>query len=512
MNRIPFSERWVRFWPLIPAVLFALATGMWTRRVGLGPENFPDSLHAACGALDLINGRDFPLAFNSKTGPGTFYLNVPFLLIFGKTIRALRASALFWGAACVAATGFLAERCSGSRKAGILAACLMAATPSLGLFAATGHFGGCAETALAALALAEILACARDLRPARARRAGLLLGLALMTKPTIAPLVVGLLAGAVLFRPRWGRSQRRLVIEGAALFALLQIPYAWELAVGGLWRKLVPHLLVRGDGASNLAFFSSLAARARQFISISAAPVEGLPELIVLPAAVCAAGLGVLALRAFLHETPDKRRGPELLVVLCFAHVAISAFTPSFLRTHHLLPMMPLLWAAVATLLAASPPGMARKAAVLLAAGYMLAGASGAAATARALEHGDGSGAGIDSRGMDMARYFQSHPEASPVLVGGDRDNRWAVRFLTGRTPELFLTQPARGPEPRPEDWRRVFEDPSSLFAVAADDGGAVGGILRGQAAKHGRRLVRVAAVRGRSGPVYDFFSAQRTD
>ena len=467
-------------------------------------------------AAKAMRGGALPLAINYKTGPGGYLLIAPFVLAFGETLRALRVASVFWGAACVAATGVLAERCSGSRRAGVLAACVAAVTPALSAWMPMGMYAHIPNTALVAAALAEMIACARDRSPRRARLAGLLLGLALATHSVAAGIVVGLVVFALLNRERFGPSERRLVGQGAAFFAAPLLPYLWALSVGGLWRYWPMHLIVRDDDhrLSNLAYFPSLLVRARQLFCIAAPSVGwGAPSRALLSAAgaACAAGLLGAALWAFVRVEPRARGAARFLWTLCACFFLLSPFTPSRLHAPHLLMAMPVLWAAVAASLALEVSGLARRTGVLLVCAYLAAGGAVTVFKVRS-EARDGDAGGDDALAIvDMGRYFAARPELAPAIVtDSDEFGAMMIRFLSGRVPPVLKTgssTPAGDAE-----WKTALGNPGSVFVVPVSDSEEPDHEepARRRAARDGYSLVETDVLRdGLGAPAYRLLAAR---
>jgi hypothetical protein len=503
MRPARLSGGWERFWPLAPATVFACLTALWIRRVGVEPMN----CQIASGAAAAMRGRFPPAAFNYKTGPGMYFLLAPFVLVFGQTLRAIRVSCVFWSAAYVAAAGLLAGRCAGSRKAGVLGACLAAVSPALSQLTPLGQFGQIADSALVAAALAEMIACARDRGVWRARRAGLLLGLALATHSVVAGVVAGLVVFALLNRERFGPPERRLIAQGAAWFTAPLLTYAWALTVGGLWRFWLRAFTARDDGLSNLSYASSALVRARQLLFIVGG---GVRPMLTAAAAACAAGLLGAALWRFARAGRDARRPAAFLWTLGACFFALSPFTPSVLRNVHLMLAMPIVWAALAASLELEASGPARLAGAMFACVYLAAGSASAALTVGTLARSRGAGTEYKLAIIDMARYFAARPELSPAIVE-DAGGALMVRFLSEREPRELATD-ASSPA-NDAAWKSALGNPASVLVVAAPDAGDPDqeGPARRLAARAGYRLVETTVLRdGLGAPAYRFLTARR--
>jgi 4-amino-4-deoxy-L-arabinose transferase-like glycosyltransferase len=245
--------------------------------------------------------------------------------LFGESIVAARSVAAACGAATVLLTGVTAQRLGATRYGQLLAAAAVASAPVL--IAVSGFYSMNAIEILlwsgASLVLVEILT--RD-EPQRWWLAGVLLGLALLNKHTVALFAAGLAVGLLASGRRALLLDRRLWL-GVALAALIASPnLLWQVAHD--WASLD---FYRSASTKNAAT-SPLRALVNQLLSFNpgALPIYGTGAFALLrsrrlrPLGITVAGL-LLVIVLTGQSRPDRIAG-----ILPLATAAGAAFWDRF--------------------------------------------------------------------------------------------------------------------------------------------------------------------------------------
>ncbi len=221
-----------RPWLVLAALYFLLGAPF----VGLYPLPSGDEIIGSDPAAEwILHGRIRSSVFGELSGFERCYFLQPAgellslaatYAIAGVSPISTRLQALAWAAIALAAWGALAAAWTGSRRAGLFAALLIACIPAFGHTVASARMD---PQALALIAFSLLLWLPAPGIPARHPcTAGILLGLAGLTHPIIVFWALGLGAGALLGSPVRRRSLVWLV---AGAF----IPFAAWLAVGAAY-------------------------------------------------------------------------------------------------------------------------------------------------------------------------------------------------------------------------------------------------------------------------------------
>ncbi|HET8627648.1 MAG TPA: glycosyltransferase family 39 protein, partial [Thermomicrobiales bacterium] len=242
-------------------------------------------------------GHAFPVMISDYQGVTSMYGVLPLFALFGVGVFAVRAFTIGLGALALVLTYLLGRRLFG-RGAGLLAALLLAVSPSLIFWSRVGVYVVVQVVPLALGATLAYLHWRRVTAEGRARPltdgwlllAGLLTGLGLSTKLLFLWFIAGVAAAGVaiwLVDWRWplgtdGRVLPRRPLR-ARLAAPVRVPWRavaatavgflvgaapllyYNAASGGTYQVLRANLFHTAKGTNNLAVWDNLAHQAAQF-------------------------------------------------------------------------------------------------------------------------------------------------------------------------------------------------------------------------------------------------------
>jgi 4-amino-4-deoxy-L-arabinose transferase-like glycosyltransferase len=228
-------------------------------------------------------GRTFPLMTQDYIGALNTYLALPFLLLLGVNVHALRLMPVLCSALALLLLYRLAAELYG-RRAGLMAVSLLAVNPSFIFWSRQGVF---VTSLTAPIALGAAWCWLRWWRTGRLRRACLgafLCGLGLYAKFLFLWIIFALIVSFLLLQGgRWLLGARKGERPGmlavnlpaatwplAALSFLLGLaPLAlYNVQTGGTISSITGNLATSYYGTNNLAFFGNLQTRLGQFVTL----------------------------------------------------------------------------------------------------------------------------------------------------------------------------------------------------------------------------------------------------
>lgn len=229
--------------------------------------------------------------------PGQVWSSAIAYTIAGVSIESTRIQALVWGAWAIGAWGGLAAAWTSSRRAGLLAAIMVACIPVFGNCVAAARPDG---QALALVALALLLWLPGPEMPSRHPfLAGIVLGCAGLTHPVILFWAVGIFVGA-LVSARQPKSAVVWLVAGAA------VPFAGWLAYAATnWTGFSDQFLNHGRGKLGGRDLIALASGELRRTAMSFAQQPLLPLLYVA---------GAFSWWVRFRSLPDFRRETSVLV------------------------------------------------------------------------------------------------------------------------------------------------------------------------------------------------------
>ncbi|MGQ9586473.1 MAG: ArnT family glycosyltransferase [Anaerolineae bacterium] len=301
------------------------------------------------GSALAIAGREWPLMVQDYIGALNAYLLVPFLVLGGVQVAALRWFPVLGGALTLLLTWDFARRFY-SPRAGAFAALLLAIQPAFVFWNRQGIYVTSTTHTLLALSLWSGWRWWESHHRRWLLVTGLAWGLGLWAKLLFGWAVVGLLASQVLLN---ASALRRLIrrlgpadlVTGLGAFLLPLLPVlAFNVQTRGTFLALFGNLRSSYYGVNNLAFGQNLLARLGQFWEVLAGSpfwyLGGTFENPLGPSAFLAAGMGACLMAA--------RRGGSLARRLLFPYLTLalilgqSCFTVSALWHSHFALLLPL--------------------------------------------------------------------------------------------------------------------------------------------------------------------------
>jgi dolichyl-phosphate-mannose-protein mannosyltransferase len=549
-HRVPVWWDWLAL-----AAIVALFVGVAAYQIRL-PGLYNDEAYDVVPAMQLVLGQpvelnrdvglrlfgyDLPLMISDYQGATSAYGVLPLFALFGVGVETVRAFTIGVGALAIVLT-YLFGRALFGRPAGLLAALLLATSPSFVFWSRVGVYVVCE---VVPLALGAMLGYLRWRRSGVGRGLGwlalaaFLTGLGLSTKLLFLWFIgAALAAGAAVWLVDWrwpldaagrvlphqplrARLARRVALDwrpvGAALAGFLVGAgpiLAYNLASGGTYRVLRANLFQTSKGANNLALVDNLATKAGNFRVL----LEGSyfwflgavhANPVTLPIFLASAA-GLVALVCAVPAYRLRYRAPAVAILAMLAAILVqSAFTLSALETTHLLLMFPLpqlTIAACAVLLGhtfaarlSHPGGRALRAAALLAPIVALVLPIAVmdlrvdARYHRALAESGGKSSFSD-RIYELAAYLDRHGFTHPYAL--DWGMKYNVQLLThGRVDprEIYGQEPT----PPPSFYAaldRLLDDPDAIYIAHRDEGLGIPSAYPGRVAE----FKRLAQERGK--------------
>jgi hypothetical protein len=435
-----------------------------------------------------------PPTWNYTHGMGEAWLTVPFIAVFGESVPAVHLRNGAFGVLGIVACALLAFELGAGLFGAAAAAVLLVLDPAWIFNAEGGIACAIASSALAPLSLALWLRAARTGRPWLSAASALTLGVALWTRSTMLGWILGLAAAAAvgaLPRPWPGlptRRRRALIAACVALVLLPQLPFLIAVLDARSFFEFVQRShghfhAVPGPAAAFKVCLVQLAI-------LIDAPLDGRGLPLLLPC-------GTLAALALSSRRPTRRDALPWALLACY--FLLSMLSPTHLEGCHLVPLVPLFWAAVCAL-AAKPdrPVLRRLAgAALLAllcwrgrafARYMRADRSSDDAAARAL-----------------CSFFAVRPGARPVLLeGNSRDSDPYFSVVLGSHGTIVPLVIRDGSD---AIWDDAFSDPDARFVLREGGNPFYEARFRSELAKRRLAADLESAIRARdsapSGDIY---------
>jgi hypothetical protein len=437
-----------------------------------------DAYAGVVAARWLWRHAPMPHEWFFKHGTGEFWLCVPFLAAFGQREAALYVRNGAFGALGVGACAALAYEFGAGELGAAAAALFLALTPSWAEYSVIGVFSSIASCALAPLALALWLRAARTRRPLLSLASALALGVALWARSTMLAWTIGMAAASAagaLPSPWEGlpnRRRRAYAAGCAALFLLPQLQYVLGLLRYPAMRKVwTEHFSSGGRPAVDLTGASLI--RLKELALLFGAPGSGA----ILPVA---AALALAALAA--RRKPS--RPEDLPWILASCYTALSLFSPTSMGVYHMLPLLPLLWAAVCAL-----PAKARspRLALALLAGLLLWRGATFIREMRAPDLGrEGQ---LSSASLGMYEFFVERG-ARPIFLGDYLSKSFDFRSKDAMESMVVDSTDSDSHA----QWDAAFGARERLFVISRDETPpGVAAEFRSEAAKRGLsvRLVR---------------------
>ncbi|MBI4300014.1 MAG: glycosyltransferase family 39 protein, partial [Chloroflexi bacterium] len=429
--------------------------------------------------------RKLPLMVTDRESALTSYLVVPFFWLFGVGTFTMRLMPVLGSALTLVLSYFLGKALFG-RPAGVIAALLLATTPSYIFFSRQGLDANTVMAVMSTGSLLCLLAWHRHGQKRYLWLAALLVGLGIAIKILFLWYVAAIAVLALLFHPtanmfalarRVFRLRLRLAVAWPLVAAVpflaigAWMPIYYNVRTHGTWTLLRNNLSSTADGVNNAAYIDNLRTR-----------IEGLTRLLDgglfwylggvfrNPVLSWAFG-GAILLSLLLMAIPGARRHwrPFALIVGLIAVIMLlSPFSTSNLTPTHLFILFPLpqlligasLWAAmrylpIRPLLTAAAVALV----ALLAAWNVRADIQYHQALARSggiLNHSDAIG--------DLARYLDAKREIPSYSM--DWGIRSGVQLLTqGRVDPLELFMYAPEPNQTFKDWTwGTLGKPEAIF------------------------------------------------
>lgn len=220
-----------------------------------------------------VGGRLFPLMTQEYIGALNTYAAIPFLGLLGISPVGLRVMAISIGLLTLWLTFRLANELFGSSSA-VVAVMLLAVSPTFVFWSRQGVF---VTSVTAAIGLAAVLGWLSWWRTGARRYAvvgAFLLGLGLYAKFLFLWLIMALaLAVIVLNLRQWRCIKSRLTLElvtwSLLAFLLGSAPLiVYNFQTGGTLHSISGNLTTSYYGTNNLAFFSNLLERIKQFTAV----------------------------------------------------------------------------------------------------------------------------------------------------------------------------------------------------------------------------------------------------
>ncbi|GAB4442791.1 MAG: hypothetical protein Kow0031_24940 [Anaerolineae bacterium] len=228
-----------------------------------------------------LGGQLFPLMTQDYIGALNLYGAMPFVALLGPTPVALRLMSVLTGVITLLLTAALAQRLSGARAVGLLAALLLAADPTFIFWNRQGVF---VTAVTAAIGVGAAWCWLRRLQGGSLRwsaAGAFLFGLGLYAKFLFLWLIAALVGAALLLNLGWPARHRaeltprlrRLLWPEAVVAALAFVAGCWPLLLynlqtGGTFISISENAGTSYYGVDNLAFVANLATRLGQFSTL----------------------------------------------------------------------------------------------------------------------------------------------------------------------------------------------------------------------------------------------------
>ncbi|MEA3459750.1 MAG: glycosyltransferase family 39 protein, partial [Chloroflexota bacterium] len=297
-----------------------------------------------------IVGRTFPLMVMDYKGTVHTYLAIPFFLLLGINVFALRLSTVTFAALTLLATYFLARELYG-RRAAAIAFLLLAVNPSFVFWSRQGVLWTSVMTLFSTGSLFFLLKWWHKKRPAYLYLSALFLGLGLSSKLPFLWFPLALAATwTALGRPVPSRLDSVQATIAFLAFLIGASPLIiYNLQTGGTIKVLLENLTTSYYGTSNLAFFSNLKLRLIQFRALLTGKnfwyLGGGCGNDLYPVLFFVIAVGSLSLAIKARE--DWRKVAFPLLMMAFM-VVESCATVSSLWPEHYLILLPLPQLAIA--------------------------------------------------------------------------------------------------------------------------------------------------------------------
>jgi hypothetical protein len=231
-----------------------------------------------------IGDRTFPLMVQDYIGAFNVYLSLPFLAGLGSSVVGLRLYTVCIGAITLALTyGFMASTVN--RRAGFIAAILLAASPSFIFWQRQGVFVASLTATFTVAALWVGWKWTQDRTPKWAALFGLCCGAGLYAKLNFIWIIGGIGGAVIILNFGWLRklfTQPQSEIQSlkskipdaltlviAFLIALTPL-FIYNLQTGGTFLSVGTNLTTSYYGVNNLDFFTNFQARLDHFRAVIA--------------------------------------------------------------------------------------------------------------------------------------------------------------------------------------------------------------------------------------------------
>lgn len=272
------------YWPAL-AIIVALYLALSLYQLNL-PGLHYDEAFEAVPAMQLVYGQPvtafrnsglnlgaqiFPYMTQDYIGTLNLYGALPFVALLGPTPTALRLMSVLTGALTLLLTAALAQRLTGTRWGGLLAALLLAMDPTFIFWNRQGVF---VTAVTATIGVAATYAWLRRLQGGSWRwsvAGAFLFGLGLYAKFLFLWLIAALVAALLLLNIGWlvPRLRRWLWPEAAAALLAFLVGcwplLLYNLQTGGTFISISQNAGTSYYGVDNLAFIANFATRLGQF-------------------------------------------------------------------------------------------------------------------------------------------------------------------------------------------------------------------------------------------------------
>lgn len=419
-----------------------------------------------------IAGRTFPLMVMDYKGTVHTYLAIPFFLLLGINVFALRLSTVTFAALALLTTYFLAKELY-DRRAAAVAFLLLAVNPSFIFWSRQGILWTSVMTLFSTGGLLFLLKWWHKESPTYLYLGALCLGLGMSAKLLFLWFPLALAATWLILRRSFASHLDSAQAAVAIPFLLVGASplLVYNLQTGGTAEVLLENLTTSYYGTSNLAFFSNLRLRLSQFGALLTGRnfwylggIFGNDLYTVLFLAI--AGLSLLLT---LKTKEDWQKMAFPLLIMAFMAVE-SCITVSDLWPEHYLILLPLPQLAIAAGLSLfvrrSSLGKPTVAAAVLMVTLLVAGDLWVDwSYHQALTRSGGYGAHSDAI-YKLAEYLEKQKVSSPLAM--DWGIKTTVQFLTlgcVNPAELFGYEGLADADAAFEERLAPFlEDPDSFF------------------------------------------------
>jgi 4-amino-4-deoxy-L-arabinose transferase-like glycosyltransferase len=331
------------------AVLVALLTVALRLQYLTDIPRYTDEINEITPAFDIVRGTSFPLVSGPKHLGSFFdFVLAGAMLAFGRSPDLPRVVILIAGLATVFLTYGYA-RTLGGRWAGLIAAVLLAVSAPHVLLSSRVAWSASLTPLLGIGAAWTLDLAVSRRRPWLLLLTGLLAGLALQAHPSFVALLPGF-ALCALLRARSLLRQPQLYLAGLLFLAACAnvVIYNWQSSGGGA-RSVAQEY--PGEGLGATVYFENLGAPLHGLVLTLASTVDPTTApAVVDPFPLLVAGLSLAALLGLARSTSALPLLVTLSAVLLLPFVH-DDFTP-LLKSRYIMPLVPLVYAAVAVLLA----------------------------------------------------------------------------------------------------------------------------------------------------------------